>query len=203
MPDITWPRIDINKAAAEFNNALKDGAYVAIGLGVLGFQRAQARRVEWTKQLENQWAELGKFALKLNPEAAGDAPTAGSEAGSARSEWLGQLSELSKRLDQVITPARDQLAKALSQELSNLPEFGQQFAGGSQTLEEQLETVRVRLVEVARALDERVQPARHRLDEQVDRFEQLLPAGARSLVQSWRSMAATSDQIWRNNAGLD
>ncbi len=203
MPDTTFARIDINKAAAELNSALKDGAYVAVGLGVLGFQRAQAHRVEWTRQLEAQWEELGKLAIKLNSQAEEYAQTARTQAGSARTQWAEQLFELSKRLDQVIAPARDQVAKALSRELSNLPEFGQHFAEGSQTLEAQVDAVRAGLIEVARALDGRVQPARQRLDEQVDRFEERLPAGARSLIRSWRSVATTSEQIWRRNAGLD
>lgn len=35
-------------------DTIKDAAYVTIGLGVLGFQKAQVRRVELTKQLESQ-----------------------------------------------------------------------------------------------------------------------------------------------------
>jgi hypothetical protein len=193
----------MNKAAAELNSALKDGVYVAVGLGVLGFQRAQVHRVEWTRQLEAQWEELGKLAIKLNSQAEEHAQTARGHAGTARTQWAEQLSGLSERLDQVIAPARDQVADVLSRELSSLPEFAQQFAEGSQALEEQLEAVRVRLIEAARVLDEQLQPARQLLDEQLDRFEQRLPAGARSLFQSWRSVAATPEQIWRSNAGLD
>jgi hypothetical protein len=203
VPDTTVPRIDITKAAAEVNNALKEGAYVAVGLGVLGFQRAQAQRVEWTKQLESQWEELGKLGVKLNSQVEEYTQTAQSQAETARTQWAEQLTALSKRLDDIIGPAREQLAKVISRELPNLPDFGEQFAGAGQTWEEQLEAVRTRLAEVAKALDERVQPARHLLDEQVDRFEQRLPAGARSMVQSWRSAASTPEQIWRNSVGLN
>jgi chromosome segregation ATPase len=197
------PRIDINKAAAGVNNAVKEGAYVAVGLGVLGFQRAQAQRVEWTKQLENQWEELGKLAVKLNSQVEDYAQTARTQAETARNQWAEQLTELSKRLDNVLAPARDQLSKVFSRELPNLPDFGQQFSEAGHTVEEQLDAVRARLIELAKAVDERVQPARHRLDEQVDRFEQRLPAGARSVVQSWRTAAATPEQIWRSNVGLN
>jgi ElaB/YqjD/DUF883 family membrane-anchored ribosome-binding protein len=38
--------------------AMKDAAYVTVGFGVLGFQRAQVRRVELTKQLKPQIGEL-------------------------------------------------------------------------------------------------------------------------------------------------
>jgi ElaB/YqjD/DUF883 family membrane-anchored ribosome-binding protein len=203
VPDINVPRIDVNKAATGVNNALKEGAYVAVGLGVLGFQRVQAQRVEWTKQLESQWEELGKLAIKLNSQVEEYTQTARSQGETVRSQWAEQLTELSRRLDEVITPARDRLAKAISRELPTLPDFGQQFAGAGQTLDEQIDAARARLVEVAKAVDERVQPARHLLDERVDRFEQRLPAGARSMVQSWRTVAATPEQIWRNNVGLN
>src|SRR5580704_5847498 len=39
-------------------DTIKDAAYVTIGFGVLGFQKAQVRRVELTKQLETQKAQL-------------------------------------------------------------------------------------------------------------------------------------------------
>ena len=44
MPDVT--------------NTLKDAAYVTVGLGVLGFQKAQVRRVELIKLLEEQRQQL-------------------------------------------------------------------------------------------------------------------------------------------------
>jgi ElaB/YqjD/DUF883 family membrane-anchored ribosome-binding protein len=40
------------------NETLKDAAFVAVGFGVLGFQRAQVRRHELTKQLKPQLEEL-------------------------------------------------------------------------------------------------------------------------------------------------
>jgi hypothetical protein len=203
VPDITLPRIDINKAAADVNNAVKEGVYVAIGLGVLGFQRAQVQRVELTKQLEAQWEEFTKLAAKLNEQMEEYAQTSRGQAETARDQWAEQLTELTKRLDDVIAPAREQLAKLLSRELPALPDFGQQFAEAGQTLEEQLDAVRARWIEVARLVDERMQPARQRFDEGIDRFEERLPAGARSMMQSWRTAAATPEQIWRNRVGLN
>jgi hypothetical protein len=40
------------------NDAVRDGAYIALGFGVLGFQRAQVRRVELAKQLESRVTSL-------------------------------------------------------------------------------------------------------------------------------------------------
>ena len=39
-------------------DTIKDAAYVTIGFGVLGFQKAQVRRVELTKQLDEQRSVL-------------------------------------------------------------------------------------------------------------------------------------------------
>jgi hypothetical protein len=42
----------------DLNRALTDVAYVAIGFGLLGFQRAQVRRREVTRQLETLTAQI-------------------------------------------------------------------------------------------------------------------------------------------------
>ncbi len=144
MPDRSVPPFDFNKATEDFSNTLKDVAYVAIGLGVLGFQRAQVQRVELTKQLET---------------------------------WLGELPDVS--------------------------DLGRQFVDGNQAIEDQLATARVQLLQLAKAVDERLQPVRAQLDDQVDHLEQHLPPGARTLVQSVRAAAAEPEQRWRTIAGLD
>ena len=46
-------------------DTLKDAAYVTIGFGVLGFQRAQVRRQELRKQLDAQLAD--QFAGLVAP----------------------------------------------------------------------------------------------------------------------------------------
>ena len=43
---------------AELRRTLREAAYVAVGAGVLGFQRAQVRRQELGKQLEGPRQEL-------------------------------------------------------------------------------------------------------------------------------------------------
>jgi len=43
---------------ADLPKTLKDAAYVAIGLGVIGFQKAQVRRQELNKQFEQQRKQL-------------------------------------------------------------------------------------------------------------------------------------------------
>ncbi|MBW3614752.1 MAG: hypothetical protein KY439_05505 [Actinobacteria bacterium] len=54
---------------SEVTNTLRDAAYVAVGFGVLAFQKAQVRRRELEKQFEsqsNQWREqVGGVASEL------------------------------------------------------------------------------------------------------------------------------------------
>src|ERR1700676_2996288 len=48
----------INKTLQDANKALKDAAYVAVGFGVLSFQKAQVRRQELAKQVKAQRAQV-------------------------------------------------------------------------------------------------------------------------------------------------
>jgi hypothetical protein len=203
MPDVTFPTVDLSKAVADFNNAVKEGAYVAVGLGVLGFQRAQVQRVELIKQLEAQWEQLGALPTTVNAQFEGLAQSARTQAETVRTQLADQLSELGKRLDEVLSPVRAQLTKLVPGEIPNLPDLGQQLTEASQAIEEQLEAARVQLAEFAKTVDERVQPVRQQLDEQIERLEQYLPAGTRTVVQSVRAAAATPQHLLRTAVGLD
>jgi ElaB/YqjD/DUF883 family membrane-anchored ribosome-binding protein len=193
VADTNFPKIDINEA-------VKEGAYVAVGLGVLAFQRAQVLRNEWGRQLESQWEQLSRLSAGLNSQFEEYAQTARTQTDSARTQWSEQLTEYTKRLDEALAPARASLGKTISAEL---PDLAQQLAQASQALEEQLESARAQLIEFAKVIDEQVRPARQQFDEQFDRVEQRLPDGARSVVQSVRGAAATGEQVWRNAVGLN
>jgi ElaB/YqjD/DUF883 family membrane-anchored ribosome-binding protein len=200
VADTIFPNIDINKTAADFNEALKEGAYVAVGLGVLGFQRAQVLRNEWARQLESQWEQLSRLSATLNSQFEEYAQTARTQGESSRTQWSEQLAEYTRRLDEALAPARASLSKMISAEL---PDLAQQLTQASQALEEQLESARAQLVEFAKVIDEQVRPARQQFDEQFDRMEQRLPDGARGVVQSVRGAAATGEQAWRHAVGLN
>src|SRR5579884_3723388 len=118
MPDLSFPQIDVNKAAADFNQALKEGAYVAVGLGVLGFQRAQVRRVELTKQLndlaktlEAQFGQVGDLGSQVEAYAK----LARTQAETAREELnkqVGeQLSAATKMVGVQLATAREQFGE--------------------------------------------------------------------------------------------
>jgi hypothetical protein len=181
-PDMTGDpasAFDVNKAAADLSQALKDGVYVAIGLGVLGFQRAQVRRLELTRQLEGWMGQRGETGGI--PEAGGG-PTTGSEL-------TAHLTELAGRVDEALAPAR---------------ELGRQFlAADPATVEAHLETARTQLTELARAVDERVKPVRRHFDEQFDLIEAYLPEATRSLLQALRAAAVEPEQRLRHAVGLD
>jgi ElaB/YqjD/DUF883 family membrane-anchored ribosome-binding protein len=176
---------------------------VAVGLGVLGFQRAQVQRVELIKQLEAQWEQLGDLPTTVNAQFEGLAQAARAQAETVRTQLADQLSELSQRLDEVLAPTRAQLTKVVPGDIPNLPDLGRQLTEASQAIEEQLEAARVQLAEFAKTVDERVQPVRAQLDEQLERLEQYLPEGTRSVVQSVRAAAATPQRLLRTAVGLD
>jgi ElaB/YqjD/DUF883 family membrane-anchored ribosome-binding protein len=78
---------------------LKDTAYVVFGFGVLGFQKAQVRRQELTKQLKEQ---RGQVETQLS---------------GARQ----QLNELVRTLDGAIEPVRVELEGRLDRVEEHLP----------------------------------------------------------------------------------
>jgi ElaB/YqjD/DUF883 family membrane-anchored ribosome-binding protein len=99
MPTIISPQLDINQTAADLNEALKEGAYVALGLGVIGFQRAQVQRVELTKQL-NEVTEAIEEQLD-----------------SVRT----RLTELAKAVDERVQPIRKQIDEQIDRIEQYLP----------------------------------------------------------------------------------
>ena len=52
---------------ADVTRTLKDAAYVAVGLGVIGFQKAQVRRQELNTQVEEYGAKLRELAGRVEP----------------------------------------------------------------------------------------------------------------------------------------
>lgn len=85
MPEIE----DITK---QVTKTAKDAAYVAVGLGVLGFQRAQVRRQEIAKQL----ASARNQALRKQVE-------------ETRAQLSGRVKELDQLVEATITKLEDRL----------------------------------------------------------------------------------------------
>lgn len=135
MPDIKFANVDLEKAAAEFNNALKEAAYVAVGLGVLGFQKAQVQRVELMKQLEAQLSHLTGLTANLNGQAENYLSLVREQLAEMREQLSklstelpdsgavrDQLTELAKAVDEAVAPARQQFDEQLDRLEELLPE---------------------------------------------------------------------------------
>lgn len=81
-------------------DTLKDAGYVLVGLGVIGFQKAQVRRVELTRELEGRTKDL--------------------EAQLA--EVKGQLTDVAKTLQDRFEPVLEELDERLDGIEARLPE---------------------------------------------------------------------------------
>ena len=81
MPDV---RKDIQKTAGDITKVVQDAAYVAIGLGIMGFQQAQVRRREMLEQIERQRSVIE------------------SPLGQVRKDFAKTVKEIDSTVDRVI-----------------------------------------------------------------------------------------------------
>ncbi|MCU1462342.1 MAG: hypothetical protein JWO37_2417 [Acidimicrobiales bacterium] len=87
---------------ADVQKTLKDAAYVAVGLGVIGFQKAQVRRRELTKQVEDQ-LKTAESQLSTQRKRVEEQVAVGAE----------QLEKLTKQFQQRIDPVLDSIEEKL------------------------------------------------------------------------------------------
>ncbi len=85
-------------------NTAKDAFYVTVGLGVMGFQKAQVRRQEFKKKLEEPWAnfeaQLDDVRVTINNRI--------SELDSSLEAFISDLEErISPLEDKLPEPARE------------------------------------------------------------------------------------------------
>jgi len=85
---------------------IKDAAYITIGLGVLGFQRAQVRRHELAKQLD---APLKTFETQI------------AEGRKTMIESRRTVAELAEHLESYAAPVRTQVTEQLDAIEAALP----------------------------------------------------------------------------------
>ena len=114
MPEMT----NINAPVQGRRHLARDAAYVAVGLGVLGYQRAQVQRVE----LQNKLAEDFAFDERLNGvrrRGEQGRPAARRAGRAGRAVPGDQLQPLEQQLPptvtQVTTKAFDQAREVRSQ----------------------------------------------------------------------------------------
>ena len=102
----------------QLGQALKDGAYAAVGLGVLGFQRAQVRRQELIEQLRAAEGQLRQLAEQVEERVNPAIPVVEEQLNA-----LGQqLVELAKTLETQLQPAREELERRVTELETRLPE---------------------------------------------------------------------------------
>jgi hypothetical protein len=126
------PNFDFERALAELSRALKDVAYVAVGLGVIGFQRAQVRRVELTKQIEAQLGDLQAEVSKLSaPDLLSDLRAGASKLSAPDlpdgAAVRGQLTVLARSVDDSVAPVRQQFEDQLDRLEEVLPPAARDF----------------------------------------------------------------------------
>jgi hypothetical protein len=85
---------------------LRDAAYITIGFGVLGFQRAQVRRHELTKQFKEQ---LSGFEAQI------------AEGRKTMHESHRTVAELAEQLNSYVAPVRSQVEEQLDALEASLP----------------------------------------------------------------------------------
>jgi DNA anti-recombination protein RmuC len=105
---------------ADLPTTVKDAAYVTVGLGVLGFQKAQERRVELTKQLEEQRKQLREQRKQLEGQlteitkvANGQFSTAAKLVEQQVGEAATTVKHLARDLDTRLAPVREQLEESI------------------------------------------------------------------------------------------
>jgi chromosome segregation ATPase len=198
VPQKKIPTTKPAQTVDQLTSALKEGAYVAVGLAVLGFQRAQVRRVELGKKLEATLSGLPEDAsAQLRPLV--------SSLKDQLQTLKSQLEELSRSVEALIAPALSQIKRAPAPDpeaLARLKELSEQVKTARSLVESQLAALNGQLADVLKALDERVSPARAQLDAQITKLESRLPDPARTLVRSMRSAAADGEEAMRSAVGL-
>ncbi|MHB8505712.1 MAG: hypothetical protein ACYDEN_08350, partial [Acidimicrobiales bacterium] len=97
---------DVSQVVAEAEKAVRDGAYVAVGLGVLAFQRAQVQRRQVVKELERRRGELRDgTSAQLSARLDELARSLSANADATRA----QLQELARSWDEALAPTRRRL----------------------------------------------------------------------------------------------
>jgi hypothetical protein len=87
---------DISTTAAEITKVAQDAAYVAIGFGVIGFQKAQVRRRELQSQLDSLSGQL-------------PVTNARKELGKALKDLDAAFGQLIERVDATFDPVSERL----------------------------------------------------------------------------------------------
>jgi hypothetical protein len=128
-----------NLSRSTVTKTLEDSAYVAVGLGLLGFQRAQVRRRElesqfagplavaedglrqaWT-EIENLASQVGEQSAPLLSQARAQVEPLWAQTAPARQRLAASAAPLREQLAVTAAPVRAQVATAISDAQARLP----------------------------------------------------------------------------------
>jgi hypothetical protein len=93
---------------ADVSKNLKDAAYIAVGMGVIAFQKAQVRRVELTRQFESQRKAMEAQAAEAREQVS-------QFAKVVEERWEPAMKDLQQRLAEIEQRLPEQAASVVEQ----------------------------------------------------------------------------------------
>jgi chaperonin cofactor prefoldin len=110
-------------------NGIKDAFYVAVGFGVIGFQKAQVRRVELERQLKDQARGFETQTETLRKQVE-------EQVDGLRT----QFAAIAKLVDARVEPVLDQVEERVEELEARLPEQVQELVKRSRTAAHEVRT---------------------------------------------------------------
>jgi predicted nuclease with TOPRIM domain len=120
----------------EITKVLKDTLYVGVGLGVIGFQKAQVRRVELTKALKSQLGEAKGRVDGLgdvSDDLLGDAKAQVAKLVEGAEDRVKLIEERLSALEEQIETLLDQLEDKLPEQARELVKQARDAAKDART----------------------------------------------------------------------
>lgn len=160
----------------DFEDFARDAVYAAVGLGVIGFQKAQVRRREIADALAERGVDVGEQV-----RAAG---------GTLRPPLEG----LRPQID-AIRPKIDALRPQAEA-------IGVQLLAAAVALRPQFESLGAGVADLLKSVDEHAGPMRREVDSRVSGLEEHLPPGARAGFAQLRARASGPEETLHWLMGL-
>lgn len=146
----------------------RDAVYAAVGLGVLGFQKAQVRRREIADALAHKGVDLGE------PVRA-----AGHTLRPPFDALRPQLDALRPQID-ALRPQAEAI--------------GTQLMAAAAALRPQIESLGSGVADLLKSMEEHAAPMRQGVDARVSEIEEHLPPGPRAAFDQLRARAAAQEE---------
>lgn len=163
----------------------KDALYAAVGLGVLGFQKAQVRRREIAEALAERGVDVG-----------GQVRAAGQTLRPSLENLRPSLENLRPPLEN-LRPQIDAVRPNLDALRPPVEAIGTELRAAAIALRPQVESLGAGIADLLKTLDEHAAPVRREVDARVSDIEEHLPPGARAGFAQLRARAAGPEETVR------